>query len=234
MPLACVVWAGSTITRNGLARLDQIIPASLSSVGGATSSELVGLHGSAMVFGWLAAACSALLGLPQAVRIIRTKSTAAISLWSWQAICWSGLAWISYGIWSERVPVVVPNLVMFSGAVTVVALISQRRGVPAVHLLGMPAAGAVLSVAMWFRQGEAAYTLVMVIPALSSRITQLLAAVKCDTLSGLSTGTLALGAAAHLLWSIYGALAGAWAIVALNVPAALLAAVTVIVALARG
>jgi MtN3 and saliva related transmembrane protein len=61
------------------------------------------------LIGYIAAACTTLCWLPQAVRTIRTRDTRAISLWT-QGIFAVGTGfWLVYGLLIASVPVVLSN-----------------------------------------------------------------------------------------------------------------------------
>ncbi|MGL4974999.1 MAG: SemiSWEET transporter [Bosea sp. (in: a-proteobacteria)] len=63
--------------------------------------------------GFLAAACTTLCWVPQAVRTIRTKDTKAISLWM-QILLVIGIAlWLVYGLLIMSWPLIASNVVTF-------------------------------------------------------------------------------------------------------------------------
>ena len=63
------------------------------------------------ILGYLAAACTTLAILPQAVRIWRTRSAADVSL-AMYVLCVVGLIlWILYGIRIHSLPVIVANVI---------------------------------------------------------------------------------------------------------------------------
>lgn len=81
---------------------------------------------SAMVFpeglGYLAASLTTLSFVPQAVRVIRTRDTRAISLVSYAMFC-AGIAfWLAYGIAVRAFPIVAANAITLVLASTVLVL----------------------------------------------------------------------------------------------------------------
>lgn len=61
------------------------------------------------LIGYMAAACTTLCWLPQAVRVIRTRDTAAISLWMQGLFAVGTSFWIVYGLMIKSVPVIASN-----------------------------------------------------------------------------------------------------------------------------
>ena len=72
--------------------------------------------------GFLAAACTTLCWVPQAVRTIRTRDTKAISLWM-QVFMVIGIGlWLVYGLLIMSWPLIASNIVTFGLVSTILAL----------------------------------------------------------------------------------------------------------------
>ncbi len=72
--------------------------------------------------GYLAASLTTLSFVPQAVRVIRTRDTRAISLSSYALFCAGIALWLAYGIALGAAPIVVANAVTLVLASTIFAL----------------------------------------------------------------------------------------------------------------
>lgn len=59
--------------------------------------------------GLAAAFCTTFSFLPQAIKTIRTKDTASISLSMYALFTFGTLLWFIYGLWSSNLPVYVAN-----------------------------------------------------------------------------------------------------------------------------
>ena len=59
--------------------------------------------------GYLAAACTTLSFLPQAIKTIRTKDTSSISLSMYALFTFGTLAWFTFGIFINNIPVYLAN-----------------------------------------------------------------------------------------------------------------------------
>ncbi len=74
------------------------------------------------LIGYIAAACTTLCWLPQAVRTIRTKDTKAISLWT-QSLFAIGIGfWLVYGIFAGSMPIVASNAITLPLVLIVLAM----------------------------------------------------------------------------------------------------------------
>lgn len=65
------------------------------------------------LIGIVAAVITTLCWLPQVVRLIRTKETAAISLFSYRIFALGILLWLVYGMMIRSIPVVASNIATF-------------------------------------------------------------------------------------------------------------------------
>jgi MtN3 and saliva related transmembrane protein len=65
------------------------------------------------VLGLVAAFCTTIAFLPQAIKIIRTKDTSSISTAMYSLFTVGTLMWLLYGIYSHNIPVVLANGVTF-------------------------------------------------------------------------------------------------------------------------
>ena len=63
------------------------------------------------ILGLLAAFCTTLSFLPQALKTIRTKDTSGISLSMYALFTFGTLLWLLFGIFSSNVPVTAANFV---------------------------------------------------------------------------------------------------------------------------
>lgn len=59
--------------------------------------------------GLAAAFCTTFSFLPQAIKTIRTKDTASISLSMYALFTFGTLLWFIYGLWSSNLPIYVAN-----------------------------------------------------------------------------------------------------------------------------
>ncbi|KAA9040914.1 hypothetical protein FW778_02430 [Ginsengibacter hankyongi] len=65
------------------------------------------------LLGMLAAFCTTISFLPQALKTIQTKNTSGISLYMYALFTFGTLFWLLYGLLSHNLPVTVANSVTF-------------------------------------------------------------------------------------------------------------------------
>lgn len=76
---------------------------------------------SVTLIGMLAAVCTTLSFLPQAVKTIRTKDTSGISLLMYAVFTLGTLLWLVYGALSHNLPVTAANALTFAFAAVILA-----------------------------------------------------------------------------------------------------------------
>ncbi|ODU51777.1 MAG: hypothetical protein ABS98_05930 [Lysobacteraceae bacterium SCN 69-48] len=72
--------------------------------------------------GYLAATCTTLSFVPQAVKTIRTRDTSGISLGMYVVFTFGIVCWFGYGIFLQSWPMIASNAVTFVVAATILAL----------------------------------------------------------------------------------------------------------------
>ena len=69
--------------------------------------------------GFMAAACTTLAFVPQAMKTIETKDTASISLWMYVIFTVGVFLWLTYGLFIRNWPIIAANAVTFALASTI-------------------------------------------------------------------------------------------------------------------
>jgi MtN3 and saliva related transmembrane protein len=77
--------------------------------------------------GYFAACCTTLAFLPQAIKVIKTKDTAAISLSMYIIFTIGVISWFFYGIVIASKPVIFANLITFLFAF-VILIVKMKEG----------------------------------------------------------------------------------------------------------
>tara|TARA_Y100000768_G_C23686968_1_gene544959 strand:+ start:346 stop:600 length:255 start_codon:yes stop_codon:yes gene_type:complete len=79
------------------------------------------------IFGYLAAVCTAVSFLPQAVKTVRTKNTEGLSLITYVFLFFGSLFWFIYGIYTKDVPLVATNTLTTVFTFFIVFIILKNR-----------------------------------------------------------------------------------------------------------
>lgn len=72
--------------------------------------------------GYVAATCTTLSFVPQAVKTIRTRDTSGISLWMYVVFALGVVCWFGYGLFLRSWPMIIANAITFVLAATILAL----------------------------------------------------------------------------------------------------------------
>ena len=80
-----------------------------------------------VLLGYAAAVLTSLSFLPQALLVIRTKSTGGISLLMYSAFTLGVTFWLIYGIASKAAPIIAANAVTLALAATILTLTAKDR-----------------------------------------------------------------------------------------------------------
>jgi uncharacterized protein with PQ loop repeat len=171
------------------------------------------------VVGWLATLAGTLLGLPQAVRLARTRNVEGLSLPAWQAMLAVNVAWTQHGLRIGQAPMVVTSALSLCSTVPILILMSRelRRPPLRVMLPGLVAAAGMIAVDQVF--GTAAYGSVATIPAVLANVGQSIELVRAPRVVGVSPLFLLLSTVNQALWLT-------WALLVPDAGTAITAAVT--------
>lgn len=161
-----------------------------------------------IVVGWVAAGVAMLLGVPQIIRLLRTRSTEGLSLLLWQAMLSVNLGWLMHGLWIDAPNMIVTNLVGMSTTVTIQVLIVRARGLRlwAVVLPGLIGAAALVAVDLAL--GSAAFGIAAVVPALIANAGQTVDLVRSPRVTGVSPLFLFGQVVNQSLWFVWSLMAG--------------------------
>jgi uncharacterized protein with PQ loop repeat len=152
------------------------------------------------LIGWLATVAGTILGLPQLVRLVRTRSIEGLSLIGWQAMLAVFLGWTAHGIKIGQLPQIVTSVVSLATAIPILYLMSRglgRRFVP-ILLPGLALAAGMIAVDQLL--GSAAFGVVAIIPAVLANAGQSIELVRASHVSGVSMLFLILAVVNQALW----------------------------------
>lgn len=153
--------------------------------------------------GWICAALGAALSLPQLNRLLRSGSSAGVSLLNWQLVAGSGIAWTVYGISVGHAPVWVPNALMGICALLIVRTICKDRSLSLVKSLLLPAGVTVAALAVYWLTNADIFGFVVNIPQMIGVLAQIRAIARDRDITGFSIGYMAMLSGVQYLWVIW-------------------------------
>lgn len=176
------------------------------------------------IVGWVACLVAMMLGVPQIVRLLRTRSTDGLSLLLWQAMLAINLGWLVHGLRIDAVNMVVTNLVGGTTTLVIQILIIRARKLQAWRVMLPGLLGAAALVAVDVGLGSAAFGIAAVIPAVLANAGQTVALVRSPLITGVSPLFLTGQVLNQALWF-------SWALLVIDHGTMITAPVTGVIAL---
>lgn len=168
--------------------------------------------------GWLAAASSALLALPQGVRIASTRSVAGVSTVTWQTMLIAGLAWTAHGLLYGTQQIIWPNMLLAITSAWVLWQLVVAHRLPVLKTWSIPVIVAAAAFGVDLGLGPLAFGLVAFVPGAIGQIAQLRAILQVPDPSGVSMVALVAGFLNQVLWFSFALPSREVAVMAVSVP----------------
>ncbi|MDR1833196.1 MAG: hypothetical protein LBQ92_00865 [Propionibacteriaceae bacterium] len=162
-----------------------------------------------LVIGWTGAVLSTVLGVPQMVKLWRTRDTAGLSVFFWQLKVCIDIIWFSHGLilclqGSNAWNMVVPNGLSAIVTGTVIVLLHQTRGIGYFRLLAPGLAMAAAFVAADFFVGSFVFGLLSSIPSVLANGGQSISLVRSRSISGVAPFFLLAYTVNQIVWVAWG------------------------------
>ena len=159
------------------------------------------------LLGWAAAASLAAVALPQAIKLLRSKTIAGVSPAAWQMMLGVNLTWSAHGLFTHHPNIWVPNLIFLCCSTTILAQLARRgvRSVPRLFLPGVALAS--VTFALDLTAGPVVFALAAVIPSATAQLAQLRELIVAPSIRGLSMPFLIINVLNQCLWVSWALLA---------------------------
>lgn len=179
------------------------------------------------ISGWIAAILTAIISLPQAIRLAKTGSATDVVLLPWQATLFATLAWSIHGIATGQPALTVPNSIsaVLSTLVVIRAARLSDRNVPAA--LAVPVALTAAAFLVQYLIGDAAFGAFILVPSLIGWLLQIREIFDSGWPPGLSVSGLWLIALCQGAWLGYSVPRGETAITTSVAPLGLVVLATI-------
>jgi len=161
-----------------------------------------------VILGWVAAAVAAFLGLPQVVRIVRSRDTAGVALLTWQTMLGVGLGWLSHGIQIGSPQQIAANAVGAIWTTTVLVLLIRSRKANPLRVLGPSLLIAAVLALADVLFGTTVFGLVMIAPTILANFAQTVALIRAPRVEGVSPVFLVAAITTQALWAVWGVAVG--------------------------
>jgi uncharacterized protein with PQ loop repeat len=158
--------------------------------------------------GWVAALLAASAALPQVVRLLRTRSTAGISVVAWRLTLAANLGWTMHGLSTGHVNIVIPNLVFGTFSTLILVMLGRARSLPLLPLLVPSVLVAVTTFGLDLWLGPVAFAIAAGLPSLVAQLMQFHELVVAPRITGVSIPFLTLNVVNQLCWFSWAVLTG--------------------------
>ena len=158
------------------------------------------------ILGWLAVVMSATMGLPQLVRLARTRNVEGLSLTSWRLMLTMNLVWTVHGVVLHQLPMILTNFFVLFTTVPILVLLAREHGRRVVTTMAPSLALAAAMVAIDLTLGSAAFGVVTTALAVSTAAGQSVALVRSPHVLGVSALFTVLAVVYQSLWVAWGLL----------------------------
>ena len=158
------------------------------------------------VVGWVAAFVGTVSGIPQLIRLIRTRDVNGLSVIGWQVILGLNLGWLAHGVLVGQVNLMVPNVLGMATSLSVLYLMSRvlRRSFPLILVSGVLTGAAMFACDLIF--GSSMFGLIAIIPAIVANAGQSIELVRAPVVRGVSAPTLVAAFLNQVMWTWWGIL----------------------------
>jgi len=161
---------------------------------------------SVIVVGWVAALVGTVLGLPQMIRLARTRNIEGLSLPAWQVILGLNIGWTSHGVTLGQLNLILPNVLGLASTLPILFLMSREldRPLPKILVPGILLGLGMIATDVIF--GTAVFGMVALWPAFFANVGQTLELIRSPRVDGVSPFFLIAGVLNQALWLWWGLL----------------------------
>ena len=152
------------------------------------------------VIGWSATLVGALLGLPQLLRLLRTRNVEGLSLFAWRCILCLNIIWLVHGIRIGAPPQIVTNLVALGITLPLVVLLARSQNRPLLRLVAPSLAAAAVIIVIDYSLRSLAFGVAAMVPGVFSNGGQSVELVRSPLVDGVAPLFLVLACVNQCLW----------------------------------
>ncbi len=158
------------------------------------------------VLGWLAVVISATMGLPQLVRLVRTRNVEGLSLTGWRLILTMNTVWTVHGALLHQLPMVLTNFLVLFTTVPILHLLAREHGRNVVSTMAPSLVLAAAMILVDVALGSTAFGVVSTALAVSATAGQSIALIRAPHVLGVSALFTVLAVLYQSLWVAWGLL----------------------------
>lgn len=156
------------------------------------------------ILGWIAVAVGTTIGMPQLLRLIRTRRVDGLSLTAWRSILVANIAWAAHGVRLAQVPMILTNTIGLFSTLPILYLLAKRfrRNLAILVLPSLVVAAAMVTIDV--RLGSAAYGIAAICLATFVNLGQSTQLVRARHVGGVSPLFVTLAVVNQVIWVSWG------------------------------
>lgn len=158
--------------------------------------------------GWFAAALASVVALPQVIKLVRSRTSAGISLTAWRLTLAANIAWMTHGFVVGHANIWLPNLIFLLCSVTILNQLRRDRALTWAATFGPSLVLGLTTLGIDLNYGPVAFAIAAGLPSAVAQILQFHELVLAPRISGVSVPFLALNTVNQAVWLGWGLLAG--------------------------
>jgi uncharacterized protein with PQ loop repeat len=158
--------------------------------------------------GWFAAALASVVALPQVIKLVRSRTSAGISLTAWRLTLAANIAWMTHGFVVGHANIWLPNLIFLLCSVTILNQLRRDRTLTWAATFGPSLVLGLTTLGIDLNYGPVAFAIAAGLPSAVAQILQFHELVLAPRISGVSVPFLALNTVNQAVWLGWGLLAG--------------------------
>ena len=153
-----------------------------------------------VALGWAAATLASFVALPQVIKLLRSGTTAGVSLTAWRLMLAAGVAWTGHGVVSGHLNIVVPNLLLLLSTLVILTRLRRDRGIGWVATFGPGLVLGLLNLGINVAFGPLAFAIAAGIPSVCAQFIQFHELFLTPRINGVSLPFLAMNTLNQALW----------------------------------
>ena len=153
-----------------------------------------------VALGWAAATLASIVAIPQVVKLLRSGTTAGISLTAWRLTLAGNIAWTGHGVVSGHLNIVLPNFLFLLCSLTILLQLRRERGLGWILTFGPSLVLGLVNLGINVSFGPLAFAIAAGIPSICAQFMQFHELFLVPRISGVSLPFLAMNTVNQAFW----------------------------------
>lgn len=161
-----------------------------------------------VALGWFAAALASVVALPQVIKLLRSGTSAGISLNAWRLTLAANIAWMAHGFLVGYANIWLPNMIFLLCSLTILLQLRRDRSLGWLVTFGPSVVLGLTTLGIDVVYGPVVFAIAAGLPSVVAQIMQFHELVLAPRISGVSLPFLALNTVNQAVWLTWALLAG--------------------------